>query len=389
MADGLATRAFMALTTALDRRARWYRLPKPLGLVTLAGLRMSLRRDNLADVDGLRLPWAPAPLPAGPRPLYRSIDGGGNDVTHPAMGAVGARFGRNVPVEVTAPVDVLTPNPRTVSLELLTRERFMPAATINVLAAAWLQFEVHDWLSHGTNDRDQPWTVDLAPDDPWPEHPMRISRTPPGVHQRRAAAHLRQHRDALVGRVAGVWQQRRAASRDPHPRGRPPAAVARATSCRSTRRRTATSSVSTGTGGWAWPCCTPCSCASTTPSARCSRRRTPHGTTTTLFEHARLINAALIAKIHTVEWTPALLKNPVMDTAMAANWWGLAGERFTRRFGRISRSEVLSGIPGSATHHHGVPYAMTEEFVAVYRMHPLMPDDTASAPPPTTASSPS
>jgi hypothetical protein len=179
MADGLATRAFMALTTALDRRARWYRLPKPLALVTLAGLRMSLRRDNLADVDGLRLPWAPAPLPAGPRPLYRSIDGGGNDTTHPAMGAVGARFGRNVPVEVTAPVDVLTPNPRTVSLELLTRERFMPAATINVLAAAWLQFEVHDWLSHGTNDRDQPWTVDLAPDDPWPEHPMRIPRTPP------------------------------------------------------------------------------------------------------------------------------------------------------------------------------------------------------------------
>jgi hypothetical protein len=36
---------------------------------------------------------------------------------------------------------------------------------------------------------------------------------------------------------------------------------------------------------------------------------------------------------------------------------------------------MISGIPGSPTDHFGVPYAMTEEFVAVYRMHPLMPDE--------------
>jgi hypothetical protein len=33
-----------------------------------------------------------------------------------------------------------------------------------------------------------------------------------------------------------------------------------------------------------------------------------------LFEHARLINAAVLAKIHTVEWTPALLSNPTLPT---------------------------------------------------------------------------
>ena len=38
-------------------------------------------------------------------------------------------------------------------------------------------------------------------------------------------------------------------------------------------------------------------------------------------------------------------------------------------------SEVVSGIPGAATQHYGVPYSLTEEFTAVYRMHPLMPDD--------------
>ena len=36
---------------------------------------------------------------------------------------------------------------------------------------------------------------------------------------------------------------------------------------------------------------------------------------------------------------------------------------------------MLHGIPGSQTNHHGVPYSLTEEFVAVYRMHPLIPDE--------------
>jgi len=43
--------------------------------------------------------------------------------------------------------------------------------------------------------------------------------------------------------------------------------------------------------------------------------------------------------------------------------------------GRISDNEVISGIPGSKADHHGAPYCLTEEFVAVYRMHPLIPDD--------------
>ena len=38
---------------------------------------------------------------------------------------------------------------------------------------------------------------------------------------------------------------------------------------------------------------------------------------------------------------------------------------------------MLHGIPGSQTNHHGVPYSLTEEFVAVYRMHPLIPDEFA------------
>ena len=101
----------------------------------------------------------------------------------------------------------------------------------------------------------------------------------------------------------------------------------------------------------------------------------PSWTDEQLFQKARLINAALIAKIHTVEWTPALLQHPTLDSGMKANWWGLLGEQIRTRLGRLSDSEVWSGIPGSPTDHHSAPYAMTEEFAAVYRLHPLIPDE--------------
>jgi len=43
--------------------------------------------------------------------------------------------------------------------------------------------------------------------------------------------------------------------------------------------------------------------------------------------------------------------------------------------GRISDNELISGIVGGRPDHFGVPYSLTEEFVSVYRMHPLIPED--------------
>src|SRR5947207_3062449 len=96
------------------------------------------------------------------------------------------------------------------------------------------------------------------------------------------------------------------------------------------------------------------------------------------FVKVRLINCALMAKIRTVEWPPAILAHPAVKAAMNANWWGLVGESLTKMLGRISKtSEVISGIPGSGVDQFGVPYSLTEEFVSVYRMHPLIPDTIA------------
>src|SRR5688500_15010680 len=130
----------------LDRRVGWDRLPRPLGVVTLVGLRMRLREKNLHDTGAGS---ASAP-PDGGSHGRRLPDGSWNDLEAPAMGMVGARFGRNVPVEHTYPEplpQLLEPNPRLVSRELLTRDEFVPATIVNVLAGAWLQFEVHDWFS--------------------------------------------------------------------------------------------------------------------------------------------------------------------------------------------------------------------------------------------------
>ena len=105
------------------------------------------------------------------------------------------------------------------------------------------------------------------------------------------------------------------------------------------------------------------------------RRAYPGWSDDRLYNTARLINAALMAKIHTTEWTPAIIAHPTTRYAMRATWSGIAGARLGRRLGHLGSGELLSGIPGSKTDHHTAPYSLTEEFVAVYRMHPLLPDE--------------
>ncbi len=81
-----------------------------------------------------------------------------------------------------------------------------------------------------------------------------------------------------------------------------------------------------------------------------------------------------MAKIHTVEWTPAILAHPALQIGMNANWWGLVGETLTKAAGRLSKtSEAISGIPGSGVDHFGIPYSLTEEFVSVYRYYASRP----------------
>ena len=160
-----------------DRRWGWDKLPLPIAMLVLIGLRNVLREKNLVDTG--RGPLDKPDISDHPNYLTaRTLDGTFNNLDDPLMGALNSRFGRNVPLEFTVrEKDPMTPNPRTISRELLTRKEFIPATTLNLLAGAWIQFEVHDWFSHGQNEADNPWKVPLADDDPWPQHPMEIQRT--------------------------------------------------------------------------------------------------------------------------------------------------------------------------------------------------------------------
>ena len=84
-------------------------------------------------------------------------------------------------------------------------------------------------------------------------------------------------------------------------------------------------------------------------NAICDRLRSEHPdwTDDRLFDKARLINAALMAKIHTVEWTPAIIAHPTTTFGMRANWWGMLGERLQAPRRTLGEARCSSGIPGS------------------------------------------
>jgi Animal haem peroxidase len=369
---GFFSRPLIGLASKLDHKYGWSRLPLPLGLFALEFIRQRLRAENLCDTGLVK---EPPPVPADVK--ARTIDGSYNDLQCPAMGSVGTRFGRNVPRDRTfqdSEHELLEPNPRVVSRELLTRERFLPACSLNVLAAAWIQFEVHDWFSHQPDRTTPPFELSLAEDDPWPQRPMQIPRT-----QRDATSD--EAHPAFLTYDTHWWDASQIYGSDEafanavrthedgklklDERGLPP------------KELEANVDLS-GVAGNFW---VGLGLLHTLfmheHNAICDRLRKefPTWTDDKLYHHARLINAAVMAKIHTVEWTPAIIAHPTTIKGMHANWYGMVGERFTKRFGRIGRGEVLSGIPGSPTNHQGVPYSLTEEFVAVYRMHPLLPDE--------------
>ncbi|KAM7506734.1 hypothetical protein LguiA_017187 [Lonicera macranthoides] len=93
-----------------------------------------------------------------------------------------------------------------------------------------------------------------------------------------------------------------------------------------------------------------------------------------LYHHAALVTSAVIAKVHTIDWTVELLKNNTLLAGMRANWYGLLGKRFKDIFGHVG-GLILGGIVGlKKPENYGVPYSLSEEFTSVYRMHSLLPD---------------
>jgi Animal haem peroxidase len=374
-------RLYDGAAEVIDRKVGWDKLPTPLGLAVLVGLRDTLRKRNLYDTSAQPAVNTPPVGPPDPRNrTRRTVDGTYNDLEQPAMGMAGSRFGRNIPIEHTfSDPNPLEPSPREVSRALLTRHELVPATSVNTLVAAWLQWMIRDWFSHGRSPTDNPWRIPLTDDDPWPGRPMLIMRTRPDPTRPPGPSDL----PPTYANTETPWwdgsqiygttpEQQRFARSGEHGKLRigPDGLVPLPTD--------PDHNPALVPGFWLGLAMLQ-TLFTLEHNAICDRLRAdyPSWSDDELFEKARLINAALIAKIHTTEWTPAIISHPTTQIALRGNWWGLAGERLHRLFGRLGDSEILSGIPGTQDQpqHFGVPYSLTEEFVAVYRMHPLIPDD--------------
>lgn len=377
----------------LNRRIDWFRMPFALSVANLLALQRDLRRSNLHGGRDASLK-APEPGERDVRTM-RTADGSYNDLAEPAMGMAGARFARNVRLKHAYGEQadtLLRPNPRVVSNELLARKAFQPVPHLNLLTAAWLQFMTHDWFSHGDNDPARPIQVPLPPGDNWDGGPTNMAGHM-SVHATLADPMRTDADEGLPetyrNHVTHWWDASQ---------------VYGSSEARILQMRTDTAGRLVADGklyldrngllgldgregvelagfneSW-WlglSVMTTIFVREHNAIAAHLRLDYPHETDDWIFGKARLVNAALMAKIHAVEWTPAILNTDTLRAGMRGNWWGLLGEAYEKAHGRAGLSERITGIPGSVKDHHGQPFAVTEEFVAVYRMHSLLPDELA------------
>jgi hypothetical protein len=364
----------------INRFVVWHRLPTLAAAANLSVYRDRERADNLHHAGyGVT---ASSDWSAG-KERWRSPDGSFNCLDHPRMGMAGARFGRNIPLSEAVPdtgAALLDPSPRLISRELLSRRTFIPATTLNLLAAAWIQFETHDWFSHGQPEPGDEFKIPLQPDDDWPDPIggcMQIRRSVPDTTPREtwlgAAPTFRN--------INSHWWD--AAQLYGSDRGR-----------QMQIRSGVDGMIKLGTDGmlpddpdhpgvdfsgfndnWWIGLSLLHNLFAREHNVLCGalKARYPAWDDEELFQRARLINAALLAKIHTVEWTPGILAHPALNFGMHANWSGIPDRLIRALLGK--NSEAAYGIVGSPTDQHSAPYAITEEFTSVYRLHPLLPDD--------------
>jgi heme peroxidase len=357
---------------------RWDQLPTLMAAFNIAAFRDRLRARNLHHTGyGIDSPgkWRPG------YERWRSADGSYNCLAHPRMGMAGTRFARNIPLAEGVPETgdaLLEPSPRLISRELLARHEFIPASSLNLLAAAWIQFEIHNWFSHGVPRSGDEFKVPLPPGDDWPKPVdgcMLVQRTvkddsprepwlgatPTFIngnshwwdagqlygHDRSLQMKIRSRRDGKIKFDRGMLPE------DPEHKG---------------------VDFTGFNENWWIGLALLHNLFAREHNAICDALKSayPKWNDEELFQHARLINAALIAKIHTVEWTPGILAHPALEFGMPAQWSGVPQRWLHLLLGEDN--EVSRGIVGSATDQHSAPYAMTEEFTAVYRMHPLLPD---------------
>jgi Animal haem peroxidase len=376
----------------------WYHHCWAVGVLILAYMREQLNAHNListypaGELVGFQKPGQRPPLGVT---HFRTADGSWNNLADPKEGAANTRFLRNVDLSVTCPDPrLLEPSPREISRQLLTRPddddgrpEMVPVIFLNLLAASWIQFMNHDWVNHGDTYPDHFIRVPLLPGDParlrYGKTELAIGATQPdptrGPQPEPACT-------SSINEVTHWWDGSQIYGSDQatqnrlrsHRMGKMTLSddgllpVERATVVEDAGFRR----------NW-WIGLTMLhTLFAREHNAICDMLYDayPAWDDNRLFNVARLINAGVMAKIHSVEWTPAILPNETLETGLNSNWYGLLTYKLRKSKARKTLSEVnirnpeLGGIVGNPINRHDSPFGLSEEFVEVYRLHSLLPD---------------
>ncbi|KAJ3705414.1 hypothetical protein LUZ61_009119 [Rhynchospora tenuis] len=355
------------LVHELDKRNLWHQMPVPIGLVYLTTRRTLLEKYDLKAVGSYQgLQFHAENFP------YRTGDGKYNDPKNAEAGSQYSFFGRNMnPVDQKA--ELMDPDPVVVASKLLARRDYKDTGKqFNILAAAWIQFMVHDWMDH-LEDTQQIEIV--APKEVASECPLKSFKF-------FATKEIPTNNDGIK---TGHYNSRTAWWDG--------SAIYGDNGEKAKKLRTyVDGKLMIGDDGLllheengvalsgdirnSWAGVSILQALFTKEhNAVCDalKEEDPKLTDEELYRYARLVTSAVIAKIHTIDWTVELLKTKTMRAGMRANWYGLLGKSIKDTFGHIG-GPILGGLVGlKKPNNHGVPYSLTEEFTSVYRMHSLIP----------------
>jgi hypothetical protein len=376
----------------------WYTRPGVAGTMTLGAMREWLNDNTLESTYQGNLVGNQQPGQKKPEwtDRYRTATGAWT-TNDPMEGAAGTEFQHQGTEGLAArknrAEDPSLPSAREVSRAMLQPidGKRVEAPFLNNLAIAWIQFQNHDWVSHGENRLDETYKVPLKEDDP-----LRQKYGQENLFVRKTQENVTRDDGKLanVNEVTHWWDGSQIYGSDQETQDRlrmgADGAMLADGKMRLTEDGDLPLSALTGvedsgfTRNW-WVGLDifhtlfvknhNSICDELKASGECEGWSTDQ-----MFNTARLINAAVMAKIHTVEWTPAVLPNEKLTQGMGANWAGLL-ETWTKPVedrkannGMDVEHPILGGIVGGKKDNHGSPYGLSEKFVEVYRLHAGLPE---------------
>lgn len=338
----------------------------PTGLIKLIVHRTILEKRNL-----YKAPVKPIPedrkAPTGP-PNGRPADGFGTDWENPTTAMEGAAIGRNMPA---LPKHLRDPHGKPevqmLAQRLLAREEFKPAAAqLNVLAASWLQAMVHDWIGHFDDQNKERVVLDKGEENGCPMRKFTFKKT-----LERDDGHYDSERtnwwdasfvygnNATQLDAARTYVGGKMITNDEIPHALP-------------TNEDGSNIPGDNKNSWVgvallqevflrehnWVA---------TKIVESDPGLDANTDDQKIFDAARVVVSALVAKIHTTDWTVELLKTRLLDIGMNTNWVGILDAVFGIPI------PLLTKMGKSKASNQGTPFCLTEEFAAVYRLHSLSP----------------